>query len=103
MHSEKEGCRQCLMIYYINCDSASSDLTWTVLVRQFLHVSLSGVLAKCPQHLPNLGHLDLAITLLVKDAEGLLELCEGKSLLLEVIKVSDKQESNAQDATIKVK
>lgn len=64
----------------------ADPLIWTVLVRQFLHVGLSGVLAQCPQHLPNLGHLDLAITLLVKDAEGLLELCEGKSLLLSVLK-----------------
>ena len=67
-------------IYYTKCNLISSDSTWTVLVRQFLHVGLGGVLSQCPQHLPNLGHLDLAITLLVKDAEGLLELCEDISL-----------------------
>ncbi|MPC30442.1 hypothetical protein E2C01_023707 [Portunus trituberculatus] len=57
-------------------------ITWSVLVRQFLHVSLSGVLSECPQHLPNLGYLDLAIPLLIKDAEGLLELCEGTEVCM---------------------
>lgn len=52
----------------------ADPLIWTMLVGQLLHVRLSWVLAKCSQHLPDLGHLNLAITLLVKDAEGLLEI-----------------------------
>lgn len=53
-----------------------------MLVRQLLHIRFSWVLAKCSQHLPNLGHLNLAITLLVKDAESLLKFCGSKHILM---------------------
>lgn len=48
-------------------------LIWSVLVRELLDLGLGGVLAQGSQDLPDLRHLDLAITLLVEDGEGLLE------------------------------
>ena len=63
-------------------DFEANPLLRSVLVRNLLHFRLCRILAKGSEHLSDLGHLDLAVALLVEDGEGLLEiydlvLCEG--------------------------
>ena len=49
-------------------------LTRPVGLTELLHLGLCGVLSQGAQHVTDLRHVNLAITLVVKDLERLLEL-----------------------------
>ena len=74
----------CVCVCVCVCKQANgflhgSDVTWPTfgvdLLNYFLHLCLSGVKAESTEYIANLVRVDLAVSTLVKEREGIPEFC----------------------------
>lgn len=51
------------------------------VAQDLVHLSICGVLSQCPNDVTDLAQGNLGITCLVKEEEGLLEVCKGRAMV----------------------